>query len=797
MSPASPSFSTLSKNDRQLLESWVVEFDQGWDENRLAMQVSQLPVGSPLRIPAMTEMVKIDLERHWQLGRHLKIESYLEKYPELGGMDGADADLILAEFEVRQQFGAPVSLTDFARRFPRQAEELLRLIEHVKVTSEESQPTHGPESPSDTTPGPTGQAVSLPEQFGRYEILKKLGQGGMGSVYLAHDSQLDRKVALKVPAFKANDDPEILQRFYREARAAAALHHPNLCPVYDVGEILGIHFLTMECLKGQSLAELVKKSSPLPQAQAADLVRKMALALAEAHAHGVIHRDLKPSNVMINQRGEPVIMDFGLARRINTNDTRLTRSGAIVGTPAYMSPEQVEDENHVGPLSDVYSLGVLLYELLTGRTPYQGSMTSVLVQIARGQPLRPSFYRSDIDARLEAICLRAMAKKIEDRFGSMEELARALAEYLKHASTAKETVGAGQRNWRIGAGVAAAAIVFVVVSVALYVNSMRDPRPQPEAPDPKPQFLSNVPTGPIVLEGHTGAVSSVDFVRGGHVVSASAQDRTVRKWDVPARKELDASRVKLRSELESVPPLSFSPDGLRLLNLWRPNGDLDLLDVEKGSPVMTIPVGSPFVHSMAFAGNGRRFILGYTAIVGKDSSVAVWETETGKRVQRFVKHEQVPVQCVALSLDGKLAASAAEDGVRMWEVETGKQTLHLERPLVRNLAIAPDGMHLLTGEPTGVLVLWDATGKEVGLLKGHLSTITSLAFSSDGKRLLSGSADKTVRLWDVNLKKELAHFEGHTDDITCLAFSPDERWAVSGSKDQTVRLWSIAIQDKK
>src|SRR5262249_4483499 len=159
-----------------------------------------------------------------------------------------------------------------------------------------------------------------------------------------------------------------------EARAAAALHHPNLCPVYDVGEIQGIHFLTMECLKGQPLAELVKKGTLLPQTQIADLVRKMALALAEAHAHGVIHRDLKPSNVMINQRGEPVIMVCGLARRVNADDTRLTRSGAILGTPAYMSPEQVENENIVGPASDIYSLGVMLYELLTGRTPFQGSM---------------------------------------------------------------------------------------------------------------------------------------------------------------------------------------------------------------------------------------------------------------------------------------------------------------------------------------------------------------------------------------------------------------------------------------
>src|SRR5262245_24792345 len=175
----------------------------------------------------------------------------------------------------------------------------------------------------------------------------------MGSVYLVHDSQLDRQVALKVPSFTP-DDPEILQRFYREARAAAALHHPNLCPVHDVGEIGGIHFLTMAYIRGSSLAEHARAHQPMPQEQAATLVRKVALALAQAHRHGIIHRDLKPSNIMLDPNGEPVIMDFGLARRIDAEDARLTKTGTLLGTPAYMSPEQVAgDVANVGAASDV------------------------------------------------------------------------------------------------------------------------------------------------------------------------------------------------------------------------------------------------------------------------------------------------------------------------------------------------------------------------------------------------------------------------------------------------------------
>ncbi len=196
----------------------------------------------------------------------------------------------------------------------------------------------------------------------------------MGSVYLAHDGQLDRSVALKVPHFTPEDGPEILDRFYREARSAATLDHPNVCPIYDVGQIDGHHYVSMAFVEGRPLADLVEADKRLSQRQAAILVRQVAMAMAEAHRRGIIHRDLKPANIMINPRHEPVIMDFGLARRSDKRDAQLTKSGAIVGTPAYMSPEQVKgDPTGIGPGCDIYSLGVVLYELLTGRLPFEGS----------------------------------------------------------------------------------------------------------------------------------------------------------------------------------------------------------------------------------------------------------------------------------------------------------------------------------------------------------------------------------------------------------------------------------------
>jgi predicted Ser/Thr protein kinase len=291
--------------------------------------------------------------------------------------------------------------------------------------------------------------------FGRYRLHRLLGEGGMGTVYLAHDTQLDRPVALKVPRFGAGDGQQARERFLREARAAATMHHANLCPVYDVGEIDGTLFLTMAFLEGRALADVIRANrKQLPQRQVAALVRKLALALAEAHRKKVIHRDLKPGNIMLNPRGEPIIMDFGLARRGGRpdpsatlagipqgraaqppKDAQLTRIGQIMGTPGYMAPEQAQgNPDAIGYSCDIYSLGVILYQLLTGRLPFRGDTFTVLSRLLTDEPEPPSAHRPDLDPRLEAICLQAMAKKPEQRQATMTDLAAALTEYLKTAN---------------------------------------------------------------------------------------------------------------------------------------------------------------------------------------------------------------------------------------------------------------------------------------------------------------------------------------------------------------------------
>ncbi|OAI41667.1 hypothetical protein AYO40_02725 [Planctomycetaceae bacterium SCGC AG-212-D15] len=439
---------SLSDEQRRRLETLLMEFEKNWDEQALGKHLKKVPASDPLRRPAVLEMVKIDLERRWKAGRKVAIDGYFKPLPELGTPETVPVDLILAEYQVRRQFGAPADLAQYAKRFPNQIEELrgrlAELAESAAAGGQALRPTVDLQHTTEPTPRSGGApGADLPRQFGRYQIRRKLGQGGMGAVYLAFDQSLDREVALKVPQFKPGDGAIVLERFAREARAAATIQHPNICPVFDVGEVDGTPFVTMAFIEGKPLSDLIARNKELPQQGVASLVRKLAIALHEAHKKGVIHRDLKPANIMVNERKEPVIMDFGLARRLNKDDVRLTGAGAILGTPAYMSPEQVKSET-LGPTTDVYSLGVILYELLTGRLPFEGPVTAVLAAIMTEDPPPPSSLRANIDPALEAICLKAMARDIKARYPSMASLAKDLGAYLKSGGVALPSTTAAE-----------------------------------------------------------------------------------------------------------------------------------------------------------------------------------------------------------------------------------------------------------------------------------------------------------------------------------------------------------------
>jgi len=286
-------------------------------------------------------------------------------------------------------------------------------------------------------PGAAAEAPDepLPPRMGRYEIVGRLGAGGMGVVLRGRDPQLGRDVAVKVPSFHGPADArtEARRRFVREARAAAAVRHAHVCPIYDVGEQDGRPFVVMALIEGESLAERLRRQGRFEEPhEAVDLLLKVADALARVHAARVVHRDLKPGNILLDRAGEPFLADFGLA--LPEDGERFSSANQIAGTPAYMAPEQISPElGLVGPQTDQYSLGVVLYQMLTGRLPFEGSAVAVIYQIASQPVPRPSQFRPGLDPELEAVCLKATAKKPADRFGSVQEFASALEAYAHGA----------------------------------------------------------------------------------------------------------------------------------------------------------------------------------------------------------------------------------------------------------------------------------------------------------------------------------------------------------------------------
>ncbi|MCI0464658.1 MAG: protein kinase [Gemmataceae bacterium] len=271
-----------------------------------------------------------------------------------------------------------------------------------------------------------------PEQIGRYRILDRLGEGGMGTVYRAHDPHLDRMVAIKLPRFDtARDRDRRVQRFQREARTAASVWHPHICPIYDVGEHEGQPFVVMPCVEGKSLAERLAAGRFEEPAEAVTLALQLLDALAAVHARGIVHRDLKPGNVMLDPAGRAILMDFGLARPEQEAE-RLTTDGVVLGTPAYMAPEQAAGQTQrLGPWTDVYALGVVLYQMLTGRLPFEGPALTVLARILHEALPPPRTLRPDLDPALEGVLLRALARECEGRYQSAAEFGEALRRWLR------------------------------------------------------------------------------------------------------------------------------------------------------------------------------------------------------------------------------------------------------------------------------------------------------------------------------------------------------------------------------
>jgi serine/threonine-protein kinase len=400
-------------------------------------------------------------------GEACRAEDVLAGFPDLAGDPDAALELVYTEFVVRAELGQAPSPEEFCARFPRWRDRLQRLFEVHRMMCDASQvATVKAAPPAEGAGGPaTGQAVPG-RRLGAYELLEEVGRGGMGVVYRARHEGLDRVVAVKVILAGPHADPRDRKRFRTEGEAAAQLQHPNIVQIHDVGEADGLAYFCLEFVGGGSLADRLA-DKPLPPAEAAALLEALARAVHYAHGRGVVHRDLKPANILLAPDGTPKVADFGLAKRL-TDDSVASLSTEIVGTPSYMAPEQADGKSQASPACDVYGLGAVLFEALTGRPPFQGTNALETLLLVRTQePVPPRALQPKLPRDLETICLKCLHKEPYRRYASAEALAEDLRRFLDGRAIQARPVGPWGKaaKWvrrnPVGAGLVAALVLLL------------------------------------------------------------------------------------------------------------------------------------------------------------------------------------------------------------------------------------------------------------------------------------------------------------------------------------------------
>jgi tRNA A-37 threonylcarbamoyl transferase component Bud32 len=703
------------------------------------------------------------------------------------GPSEARVNRILADYLEAQRRGqaphrdellrAHSDLADELRAFFADQDRFGRLADHIAPPAA---PAEAPTLAHGEVPGP-GPIPERVRYFGDYELLGEIARGGMGVVYKARQRSLGRTVALKMILAGQLASPDEVRRFHTEAEAAADLDHPHVVPIYEVGEHQGQHFFSMKLIEGGSLATL---KLPLPARQAAGLVAAVARAVHHAHQRGVLHRDLKPSNVLLDAQGQPHVTDFGLARRVE-GDIPQTRTGAIVGTPSYMPPEQARSEKVLTTGVDVYSLGAILYELLTGRPPFKAATPlDTLLQVLEREPEPPHRIVPNVDRDLETICLKCLHKELPKRYGSAEALAEDLDRWRRGEPILARPAGRAERLWRwyrrnaaiatLAGVLVLALLVGTVVSVYFAVQASARATTEADARAEAGRELAraelNFYRAQMALAQREGAARNERRVN--QLLDECPAD--LRGWEWHFLKRTYRPEL-FRIELFRIPApnqasfggLTYSPDGSHLALLGT-DSSIHIYDAASGRPIRTLPALRAADKEEGRHGGGRDDYylfcpLAYSrdgtrlAAVCNNWTFFIRDAGTGKQLAERRGHEHWVTGLTFNRTGNWIASAGLHDTVRLWDTATGKELRKWDG--AEAVAFHPDGLRIATCHTDGTVRLWDAaTGKELRTFRAGKGAwgFMRVAFRPDGKQLAALSDwYPRVSVWEVETGKEV------------------------------------------
>jgi WD40 repeat protein/tRNA A-37 threonylcarbamoyl transferase component Bud32 len=681
-------------------------------------------------------------------------------------------ELIQEEMEFQIKAGQPSGLSSFLERFPAVANDPRAVSELVKAESELQGRMAPLPGECSTHPGKNGSTAEPPVCVGRYELREVIGQGAFGVVYRAWDTELLRTVALKRPRAGALEAAGAIDRFLREARSAGGLRHPHIVSVHDVGQVDGEPFLVSALVEGRDLAqELAVRRVPFRQA--AVWAASLAEALAHAHGLGVVHRDVKPSNVLIDGERRAYLTDFGLAKN-EAGAATFTIEGQLLGTPAYMAPEQARGQKEkVDGRADIYALGVILYELLTGMRPFVGAVQMLLVRIQEEDPQPPRRLDDTIPRDLETICLKCLRKSAADRYSTAAALAEDLRRHLAGRPILARPISSWGRTvkWvRRRPAMAALSAVCTASAIALFGSWLW----QAELKRRHAQSIA------LVARQHADELQDEAQATRRHLYAVEV-GRAYDAWE-------HSHAEQARQILDRQRPGSGEDDlrGLEWNYLWRLcDGDL-VLRGHQGR-----------VRAMAYSHDGRVF-----ATASDDHVVKIWDPSDWRELATLTGHERAVVD-LAFSPDGSELFTGSYDGsVRRWDVHGLHTTGMIWRGpgAVLSLAVAPDGKTLAFFATIGDLLTNHTQLRFLDLATGKVDArdlpnyvIWSLAYSPDGRFLVdAGGHDHLARLWNPTQRRVRVPLKGHSQETLKVQVSPDGNRVATTSTDETIRVWDPA-----